>query len=108
MNEQIKSPAATTQTGLKQKNICLYYITIKGAIMENYFKEIRKIETERERLIQEYKEAEYLYYTIDSAFIKDEAKLNMEDIQRKLDDLRFEEEQVKELMENMINQGVVI
>ncbi len=76
--------------------------------MENYFKEIRKIETERERLIQEYKEAEYLYYTIDSAFIKDEAKLNMEDIQRKLDDLRFEEEQVKELMENMINQGVVI
>lgn len=76
--------------------------------MENYFKEIRKIETERERLIQEYKEAEYLYYTIDSAFIKDEAKLNMEDIQRKLDDLRFEEEQVKELMENMINQGVMI
>lgn len=76
--------------------------------MENYFKEIRKIETERERLIQEYKEAEYLYYTIDELFSKNEAKLNMEDIQRKLDDLRFEEEQVKELMENMINQGVMI
>lgn len=76
--------------------------------MKNYYKEIRKIETERERLIEEYKKAEYLYYTIEKPFLKDEAKLNMEDIQRKLDDLRFEEIQITEFMNNMINQGVMI
>lgn len=76
--------------------------------MKNYFKEIRNIENEREELIREYKEAEYLFYTSDSIHMKNEMRLNMLDIQSKLDDLKFEEEQANECLMNMVNQGIMI
>lgn len=76
--------------------------------MKNYFKEIRNIENEREELIREYKEAEYLFYTSDSIHMKNEMRLNMLDIQLKLDDLKFEEEQANECLMNMVNQGIMI
>lgn len=76
--------------------------------MKNYFKEIRNIENEREELVREYKEAEYLFYTSDSIHMKNEMRLNMLDIQSKLDDLKFEEEQANECLMNMVNQGIMI
>ncbi len=76
--------------------------------MKNYFKEIKNIENEREELIREYKEAEYLFYTSDSIHMKNEMRLNMLDIQSKLDDLKFEEEQANECLMNMVNQGIMI
>ena len=76
--------------------------------MKNYFKEIKNIENEREELIREYKEAEYLFYTSDSIYMKNEMRLNMLDIQSKLDDLQFEEEQANECLMNMVNQGIMI
>lgn len=76
--------------------------------MKNYFKEIKTIENEREELIREYKEAEYLFYTSDSIHMKNEMRLNMLDIQSKLDDLKFEEEQANECLMNMVNQGIMI
>jgi len=76
--------------------------------MKNYFKEIRNIENEREELIREYKEAEYLFYTSDSIHMKNEMRLNMLDIQSKLDDLKFEEEQANECLMDMVNQGIMI
>lgn len=76
--------------------------------MKNYFKEIKNIENEREELIRAYKEAEYLFYTSDSIHMKNEMRLNMLDIQSKLDDLKFEEEQANECLMNMVNQGIMI
>lgn len=76
--------------------------------MKNYFKEIKNIENERQELIREYKEAEYLFYTSDSIHMKNEMRLNMLDIQSKLDDLKFEEEQANECLMNMVNQGIMI
>lgn len=76
--------------------------------MKNYFKEIKNIENEREELVREYKEAEYLFYTSDSIHMKNEMRLNMLDIQSKLDDLKFEEEQANECLMNMVNQGIMI
>lgn len=76
--------------------------------MKNYFKEIRNIENEREELVREYKEAEYLFYTSDSIHMKNEMRLNMLDIQSKLDDLKFEEDQANECLMNMVNQGIMI
>lgn len=76
--------------------------------MKNYFKEIKNIENEREELIREYKEAEYLFYTSDSIHTKNEMRLNMLDIQSKLDNLKFEEEQASECLMNMVNQGIMI
>lgn len=76
--------------------------------MKNYFKEIKTIENEREELVREYKEAEYLFYTSDSIHMKNEMRLNMLDIQSKLDDLKFEEEQANECLMNMVNQGIMI
>lgn len=76
--------------------------------MKNYFKEIKNIENEREEFVREYKEAEYLFYTSDSIHMKNEMRLNMLDIQSKLDDLKFEEEQANECLMNMVNQGIMI
>ena len=40
--------------------------------------------------------------------MKNEMRLNMLDIQSKLDDLQFEEEQANECLMNMVNQGIMI
>ncbi|CDZ74844.1 Hypothetical protein ING2D1G_0685 [Peptoniphilus sp. ING2-D1G] len=76
--------------------------------MKNYFKEIKNIEDEQERLIKEYKKAEILFYKADNIFDKEELRLNMIDIQSKIDNLKFEKGQVMECLENMINQGIMI
>ncbi len=76
--------------------------------MKNYFKEINNIENEIEELIREYKEAEYLFYTVEDINIKEEVRLNMLDIESKIDELKFEEAQVMECLNDMINQGIMI
>lgn len=76
--------------------------------MRNYFKEINHIEKEKERLIREYKKSEYLYYTVDSEELKEEARLNMLDIQSKIDELKFEIEEINKCLNDMVNQGIMI
>lgn len=76
--------------------------------MKNYFKEIKKLEKDQERLSKEYSESERIFYTVDDPKLKEEARLNMIDIQSKIDDLKFEEDQANECLMNMVNQGIMI
>ena len=79
----------------------------KNSIFYDYNTEWRNLVEESRKLTKELMDAEYLYETEKDPLIKDELRLNILDINTKLDQLRLECDQINDVVGGLIDMGVL-
>ena len=79
----------------------------KNSIFYDYNTEWRNLVEESRKLTKELMGAEYLYETEKDPLIKDELRLNILDINTKLDQLRLECDQINDVVGGLIDMGVL-
>ena len=80
----------------------------KNNIFYDYSTEWRNLVEESRKLTKELLDAEYLYETEKDPLIKDELRLNILDINTKLDQLRLECDRINDVVGGLIEQGLLM
>lgn len=79
----------------------------KNSIFNDYNTQWRNLVDESRKLTKELMDAEYLYETEKDPLIKDELRLNILDINTKLDQLRLESDRINDVVGGLIDMGVL-
>lgn len=80
----------------------------KNSIFYDYSTEWRNLVDESRKLTKELLDAEYLYESEKDPLIKDELRLNILDINTKLDQLRLESDRINDVVGGLIEQGLLM
>lgn len=79
----------------------------KNSIFNDYNTQWRNLVGESRKLTKELMDAEYLFETEKDPLIKDELRLNVLDINTKLDQLRLENDRINDVVGGLIDMGVL-
>lgn len=79
----------------------------KNSIFYDYSTKWRNLVEESRKLTKELMDAEYLFETEKDPLIKDELRLNILDINTKLDQLRLESDRINDVVGGLIDMGVL-
>lgn len=80
----------------------------KNSIFNDYSTQWRNLVEESRKLTKELMDAEYLYETEKDPLIKDELRLNILDINTKLDQLRLESDRINDVVGGLIELGLLM
>lgn len=80
---------------------------LKNSIFYDYSTKWRNLVEESRKLTKELLDAEYLFETEKDPLIKDELRLNILDINTKLDQLRLESDRINDVVGGLIDLGVL-
>ena len=80
----------------------------KNSIFNDYNTRWRNLVDESRKLTKELMDAEYLFETEKDPLIKDELRLNILDINTKLDQLRLESDRINDVVAGLIEQGLLM
>lgn len=79
----------------------------KNSIFYDYNTHWKNLVEESRKLTKELMDAEYLFETEKDPLIKDELRLNILDINTKLDQLRLENDRINDVVGGLIDLGVL-
>lgn len=79
----------------------------KNSIFNDYNTHWKNLVEESRKLTKELLNAEYLFETEKDPLIKDELRLNILDINTKLDQLRLENDRINDVVGGLIDMGVL-
>lgn len=80
----------------------------KNSIFYDYSTQWRNLVEESRKLTKELMDAEFLYEIEKDPLIKDELRLNILDINTKLDQLRLESDRINDVVAGLIEQGLLM